>query len=64
MLHSKKKKKMKRKNLIKGFLYFGIISFGVSCTNLDEEVLDGQFTKKKAYQKCYNIKGWIINLEI
>ncbi|MEC4003216.1 RagB/SusD family nutrient uptake outer membrane protein [Flavobacterium sp. SUN052] len=33
---------MKRKNLIKGFLYLGIVSFGVSCTNLDEEVLDGQ----------------------
>ena len=33
---------MKRKNLIKGFLYVSIISFGVSCTNLDEEVLDGK----------------------
>ncbi len=33
---------MKRKNLIKGLLYFSIVSFGVSCTDLEEEVLDGE----------------------
>ncbi len=33
---------MKRKNFIKGFLYISILTFGASCTNLDEEVLDGQ----------------------
>jgi hypothetical protein len=32
---------MKRNNLIKGFLYLGIASFSIGCTNLDEEILDG-----------------------
>ena len=32
---------MKRNNIIKGFLYLGIVSFGIGCTNLDEEILDG-----------------------
>jgi hypothetical protein len=33
---------MKRKNLFKGLFYLGIISFGVSCTDLNEEALDGE----------------------
>ncbi|WP_395054570.1 RagB/SusD family nutrient uptake outer membrane protein [Flavobacterium sp.] len=33
---------MKRKNLFKGFLYLSLVSFGVSCTDLEEEVLDGE----------------------
>ena len=32
---------MKRNNIIKGFLYLGIASFSIGCTNLDEEILDG-----------------------
>ncbi len=32
---------MKKTNLIKSILFLGTIAFGVSCTNLDEEVLDG-----------------------
>jgi starch-binding outer membrane protein, SusD/RagB family len=32
---------MKRINIIKSILFMGTIAFGVSCTNLDEEVLDG-----------------------
>jgi len=32
---------MKRNNIIKGFLYLGIVSFSIGCTNLDEEILDG-----------------------
>jgi starch-binding outer membrane protein, SusD/RagB family len=32
---------MKRNNLIKGFLYLGIVSLSIGCTNLDEEILDG-----------------------
>lgn len=32
---------MKTNNIIKGFVYLGIVSLGVSCTNLDEEILDG-----------------------
>ncbi len=33
---------MKRNNIIKGFLYLGIVSLSIGCTNLDEEVLDGK----------------------
>lgn len=32
---------MKRNNIIKGFLYLGIASFSIGCTNLDEKILDG-----------------------
>ena len=32
---------MKTNNLIKGFLYLGVISLSIGCTNLDEEILDG-----------------------
>lgn len=32
---------MKRTNFIKSILFLGTIAFGVGCTNLDEEVLDG-----------------------
>jgi hypothetical protein len=32
---------MKRNNLIKGFLYLGVVSLSIGCTNLDEEILDG-----------------------
>ncbi len=32
---------MKRINIIKSIFFIGTIVFGVSCTNLDEEVLDG-----------------------
>ncbi|BDB51902.1 RagB/SusD family nutrient uptake outer membrane protein [Flavobacterium ammonificans] len=39
---------MKRNNLIKGFLYLGIASFSIGCTNLDEEILDGVPTKDSA----------------
>ena len=32
---------MKKNNLIKGFLYLGVVSLSIGCTNLDEEILDG-----------------------
>lgn len=32
---------MKNNNLIKGFLFVGALALGVSCTNLDEQILDG-----------------------
>ncbi len=32
---------MKRNNIIKGFLYLGVVSLSIGCTNLDEEILDG-----------------------
>ncbi|MDR6844159.1 RagB/SusD family nutrient uptake outer membrane protein [Flavobacterium granuli] len=35
---------MKRINIIKSIFFMGTIAFGVSCTNLDEEVLDGFVT--------------------
>ena len=39
---------MKTNNIIKGFLCLGIVSLGVSCTNLDEEILDGVANKTTA----------------
>ena len=39
---------MKINNLIKGFLYLGIISLSIGCTNLDEEILDGVDGNNKA----------------
>ena len=39
---------MKRNNIIKGFLYLGIVSLSIGCTNLDEEVLDGIITNTSA----------------
>lgn len=35
---------MKRINIVKSIFFIGTIAFGVSCTNLDEEVLDGFVT--------------------
>lgn len=39
---------MKTNNIIKGFVYLSIVSLGVSCTNLDEEILDGVAIKTNA----------------
>jgi hypothetical protein len=42
---------MKRNNIIKGFLYLGIVSLSIGCTNLDEEILDGVANKTSGGEK-------------
>lgn len=37
---------MKKSNFIKFGLFFGVLTFGVSCTNLDEQILDTTETSK------------------
>ena len=39
---------MKKINIIKGIFFAGTLALGVSCTNLDEEVLDGYVVPEKA----------------
>lgn len=39
---------MKRINIIKGIFFASTLALGVSCTNLDEEVLDGYVVPEKA----------------